>query len=283
MTSREVISRSAAGLRRLLLGRGGAAFEARFAEAFPARNEFGVDPFGYSLDYSLWVLGPLLWFYRHYYRVQCHGIEKLPAGRVLLVANHSGQIPIDAGMIACATLLEAPRPRAVRGMTEKWIATLPVASTFMARTGMVVGTPENCRKLLAAEEAVLVFPEGIRGIVKPWKKRYRLQEFGAGFVRLALQTATPIVPVAVIGGEEQMPAIAQSAFLGRLLGIPSVPLPVTLFPFPAKYHLWFGDPLRIEGDPRDSEADLSAHAGRVKEELQRMIQRGLAERRHVFW
>ena len=211
-------------MKRWALSPGGPDFEHRFAEAFPSTNEFGVDPFGYSMDFSLWVVGPLLWLYRHYFRVQCHGIERIPRGRVLLVANHSGQIPLDAAMIAIATLADAPSPRAVRGMTEKWVPTLPFGSTFMARTGMVVGTPENCRRLLEVGEAVLVFPEGIKGIVKTWARRYQLQEFGTGFMRLALETDTPIVPVAVIGGEEQLPAFAEIKPLGRLFGIPSVPL-----------------------------------------------------------
>lgn len=268
-------------MKRWALSPGGPDFEHRFAEAFPSTNEFGVDPFGYSMDFSLWVVGPLLWLYRHYFRVQCHGIERIPRGRVLLVANHSGQIPLDAAMIAIATLADAPSPRAVRGMTEKWVPTLPFGSTFMARTGMVVGTPENCRQLLEVGEAVLVFPEGIKGIVKTWARRYQLQELGTGFMRLALETDTPIVPVAVIGGEEQLPAFAEIKPLGRLFGIPSVPLVASPLPLPTKYHLHFGEPMRFTGGGGDGDVELEAQ--RVKAELQSMIEAGLRERKHVFW
>ena len=100
--------------------------------------------------------------------------------------------------------------------------TLPFVSTFFARLGQIVGTPENCRRLLAADEALLVFPEGVRGLNKPFGERYQLQHFGLGFMRLALETGAPIVPVGVVGAEEQAPALvdlkplAQAARLARL-------------------------------------------------------------------
>ncbi|MHB8419904.1 MAG: lysophospholipid acyltransferase family protein [Myxococcales bacterium] len=269
-------------LRRWALGPGGEELERRFARAVPALNEFGVDRFGYSLGFSLWLLGPLLWLYRHYFRVECQGLERLPTeGPVLLVANHSGQIPIDAGMIAIATLLEAPSPRAVRGMTEKWIPTLPWASTIMARSGMVVGTPENCRQLLGSGEAVLVFPEGLKGVVKPWRRRYQLQEFGQGFMRLALEANAPIVPVAVIGGEEQMPALAELPWVGRLLGLPTFPLVLSPLPLPSKYRLHFGEPLRFPAG--GDEGEVERHVASVKHRLQEMIDDALRRRQHVFW
>ena len=146
-------------------------------------NEYGVDPFGFNLDYSMAAVAPLVWMYRHYFRVETFGMENVPAGRVLLVANHSGQIPLDGAMIGVAMMLEGSPPRAIRSMVEKWVPTLPYVSTFMARIGQIVGTPENCRRLLAANESILVFPEGVRGLNKLWPQRYQLQEFGLGFMR----------------------------------------------------------------------------------------------------
>ena len=96
-----------------------------------------------------------------------HGIERVPAdGRVLLVSNHSGQLPFDAAMIELALLLDMDPPRIARALVERWVPTLPFVAPFFARLGQVVGTPENCRRLLAAEEALLVFPEGVRGLNK---------------------------------------------------------------------------------------------------------------------
>src|SRR5437660_11704392 len=162
--------------------------------------------------------------YRHYFRAKAFGIEHVPAsGRVLLVANHSGQLPFDGLVIGTACFLEPPQPRLVRAMVEFFVPTVPFASYLFARWGQITGTPENCRRLLAADEAVLVFPEGARGISKPFSKRYQLADFGKGFMRLALEMQTPIVPVAVIGAEEQAPAVNVRP-LARLLRTPSFPV-----------------------------------------------------------
>jgi 1-acyl-sn-glycerol-3-phosphate acyltransferase len=248
-------------------------------------NEYGVDPFGFSLDYSLSALAPFVWLYRNYFRVETYGIEKVPAGRVLLVSNHSGQIPLDGAMIGVSMMLEASPPRAIRSMVEKWVPSLPYVSTFMARVGQIVGTPENCRRLLDAEEAILVFPEGTRGINKLWPQRYQLQEFGLGFMRLALETRTPIIPVAVVGAEEQAPALMDLKPVAKLLGFPSFPVTPTglPIPLPTKYRIYFGDPLHFTGRPDDEDSELDKKVRTVKAAIQSMLHQGLKERRGVFW
>ena len=249
------------------------------------QNEYGVDPFGFSLEYALTALAPMIWIYRHYHRVEHHGIEKVPKGRVLLVSNHSGQIPMDGAMIGVAMLIEGNPPRAIRSMVEKWVPTLPYVSTFMARVGQIVGTPENCRRLLHNDEAILVFPEGIPGIAKLWPQRYQLQSFGLGFMRLALETNTPVVPVAVIGAEEQAPALVNIKPIAKLLGFPVAPLTLTgvPFPLPTKYRLYFGDPLFFTGRADDEDAELEKKVKVVKAAIQSMLDAGLKERKHVFW
>jgi 1-acyl-sn-glycerol-3-phosphate acyltransferase len=172
-------------------------------------------------------------------------------------------------------------------MVEYFVPKVPFASYLFARWGQITGTPENCRRLLAAEEAVLVFPEGARGISKGFSKRYQLAEFGKGFVRLALEMCAPIVPIAVIGAEEQAPAVNVKP-LARLLGAPSFPvvpyppfLPVV--PLPVKYRLYFGEPMVMTGDPDDDDEVLDEKVRSVKHRIQSMIQVGLREREHVFW
>ena len=157
-----------------------------------------------------------------------------------------------------------PQPRLVRSMVEYFVPTVPFASYLFARWGQITGTPENCRRLLAAEEAVLVFPEGTRGISKNFSRRYQLAEFGKGFLRLALEMRAPIVPIAVIGAEEQAPAINVKP-LARLFGAPSfpvVPYPpfLPLVPLPVKYRLYFGEPIRMTGDPDDDDEVLDEKA-----------------------
>jgi len=251
-------------------------------------NEFGFDEFGLSRDSVRTAARLARWLYRNYFRASAFGIEHIPAqGRVLFVSNHSGQLPFDGLVIGAATFLEPPQPRLVRSMVEYFVPSVPFASYLFARWGQITGTPENCRRLLAAEEAVLVFPEGARGISKPFSKRYQLAEFGKGFMRLALEMQTPIVPVAVIGAEEQAPAVNVKP-LARLLGTPSfpvVPYPpfLPLLPLPVKYRVYFGEPMTFTGDPDDDEEVLDEKVKQVKNRIQSMIHLGLRERQHVFW
>jgi len=271
-------------LRQWTLKLAGPDFERRVMALPQQQNEYGVDPFGFDPDFMTMAIGPFLWLYRNYFRVQTFGIEKVPVGRVLLVANHSGQIPLDAAMIAISMLIEAEPPRAVRSMVEKWVPTLPYVSTFMARAGQIVGTPENCRRLLDAEEAILVFPEGVRGLGKLWPQRYQLQEFGLGFLRLALETHSPVVPAAVIGAEEQSPGLMNLKPLADWLRMPYLNITPTGLPvpLPAKYRIYFGDPLYFHGQADDEDAELDKKVALVKSTIQEMIHRGLAERKHVF-
>ncbi len=273
------------GLKAWTESMAGAELEEKLRTLDRSQNEYGVDPFGFSLDYTLSAIAPIVWLYRNYHRVENHGIEKVPKGRVLLVSNHSGQLPMDAAMIGIAMLLEGQPPRAVRSMVEKWVPTLPYVSTFMARVGQIVGTPENCRRLLQNDEAILVFPEGIPGISKLWPKRYQLQNFGLGFMRLALETHTPIVPIAVVGAEEQSPALINVKPIAKLLGFPVAPLTITgvPFPLPTKYRVYFGDPLFFTGRADDEDGELEKKVKVVKASIQSMLETGLRERKHVFW
>ena len=273
-------------LRALTFELGGHGTRERLEKLTPPRNEYGVDPYGFDVDFAIAAIAPFLWFYRKYFRVQVHGIERVPAeGRVLLVPNHSGQLPFDAAMLAISTLVEMDPPRFVRALVEKWVPRLPFVSSFYARLGQVVGTPENCRRLLAAEEAILVFPEGVRGLNKPFRQRYQLQDFGLGFMRLALEAEAPIVPVGIVGAEEQAPALVDLKFLARLLAIPAMPITPTplALPLPTRYHIHFGEPMRFTGSADDEDAALEEKVAEVKRAVQKLLDEGVRERKHVFW
>ncbi len=253
-------------------------------------GELGVDSFGYDPDFVKYVLTPTAWLYRNYFRVQAEGVANVPDGRCLLVSNHSGQLPFDGAMILTALLLERDPPRYVRSMVEKWIPRLPFISVLMARVGQVVGTPDNCRRLLEREEAILVFPEGVRGISKTFDKRYQLQMFGTGFMRLALETNTPIVPVGVVGAEEQAPALTNLSGLARMLRIPAFPVtptfpllgPAGLLPLPTRYHIYFGSPLRFEGGVDEEDELVDSYVRKVKDAIRQLLRTGLATREGVF-
>jgi 1-acyl-sn-glycerol-3-phosphate acyltransferase len=250
-------------------------------------NEFGVDPFGCDPE-VIKLLAPFLTFLKdRYFRVESHGTEHIPSeGRFLLIGNHSGQLPFDAMMVGTTVLTEAPRPRLIRSMVERWSADLPFVSELFVRSGQIVGDPRVCTRLLEADEAVLVFPEGVKGISKLFSQRYQLADFGHGFMRLALQTKAPIVPFAVIGAEEQAPAIADIRPLARLLGLPAAPVvfPQLLpIPLPTRYRIWFGEPMSFHGAVDDDDAVVAGHVKKVKNTIQRMVDAGLKRRRSVFF
>lgn len=272
-------------LRDLTFRLGGEEVAEKLRALTRSSNEYGVDPFGMDLDYTLSAIGPLYWLYKKYFRVTVHGIENVPRGRVLLAANHSGQIPIDGAMIGLSLLVEGTLPRPVRSMVERWVPTLPYISLFMARCGQVVGTPQNCIRLLESEEAILVFPEGARGINKLFSQRYQLAPFGQGFMRLALETGSPIVPVAVVGAEEQAPALVDVKPLARLLKMPALPITPTIvpIPLPSRYYIYFGEPLRFTGRHDDDDVELAGKIAEVRAAIQSLLNQGLEARRRVFW
>ena len=253
-------------------------------------GELGVDSFGYDPHFVKYVASPAMWLYRHYFRVQVEGIENVPDGRCLLVSNHSGQLPFDGMMIAMSLFQEREPPRYVRSMVEKWIPRLPFVSVFMARVGQVVGTPDNCRRLLERDEAILVFPEGVRGISKTFDKRYQLQQFGTGFMRLALETNTPIVPIGVVGAEEQAPALANLKGLARMFKMPAFPLtptfpllgPAGLLPLPTRYRIYFGKPMTFKGAGDEEDEAVGRNVERVRSVITGLLERGLDEREGVF-
>ena len=254
-------------------------------------NEYGYDPWGLDLEVLKQSMIPGVLAYRYWFRVKTTGIENLPEGRVLIVGNHAGQVAIDGMMVGTAMILEAEPPRIGRGMGEFWLPTIPWFNVFMHRIGGVVGTPKNCVDLLHNEEAVMVFPEGVRGMNKLFWQRYQLQRFGLGFMRLAMQTRSPVVPVAVVGSEEQAIAIANLMPLARLLGMPAFPVtptwpllgPIGMIPLPVRYHIQFGEPMRFDGDPDDEDHVIERKVDRVKRAISAMIAEMRRKRRGLFF
>ena len=265
--------------------------EERLARIPTRVNEYGFDPFGLDPDYGRDLFFVMALVYRYWLRAEAHDVQRVPEGRVLLIANHGGNtFAWDGAMLAGSLFFDHEPPRIVRGMGEYYLPRIPFFNIFMQRFGSVVGTPRNCVQLLEREEAIMVFPEGERGFLKTWRKRYQLQRFGLGFLRLALETRTPIVPVGIVGNDEQSPGIARLESLGRLIGAPAVPVtltfpwlgPLAFVPLPVKFHLHFGEPLEFEGDPNDDDATVEKKVEVVKDAIRELIQKGLDARRGWF-
>ncbi|MEC7727176.1 MAG: lysophospholipid acyltransferase family protein [Pseudomonadota bacterium] len=241
----------------------------------------GYDPWCYNNEAIKYGLSITKQIYEKYFRVQAHGVENIPAeGPVLIIANHSGQLPIDGLLIGYALASREENPRIPRAMIERFFPTVPWLGNLLNEVGAVLGDPVNCAKMLANNEAVIVFPEGVRGSGKLYQDRYQLKRFGNGFMHLAMKYKAPIVPVGVVGCEETIPAIANIKPLAKALGIPYAPvaLPVVL---PAKVHLNFGQPMNFD-DLEIPEEKVTERVEKVKSEISRLIDKGLSERKRLF-
>lgn len=255
-----------------------------------------VDDFGLDPIYDAKLRPALDFLYRTYFRVETIGIDNVPSsGRCLLVANHSGTLPLDGVMLKHAVKREHPEPRDVRWLTEDFIYHMPFLGSAMNRLGAVRACQENAERLLAKEQLVAVFPEGVKGIGKLFAERYRLQRFGrGGFIKLCLRMGTPIVPVAVVGAEETNPLLFKIEHLSKALGVPYVPVtptfpalgPLGLLPAPTKWRIQFGEPLDLSGhgpEVAEDEILVGKLAERVRATIQGMLDRAVGTRKSVFF
>ena len=261
------------------------------------RDRAGLhDDFGYDPVWDRRVSPLLNLIYDRYFRVSVEGSEHLPLdGRCLLVANHSGQPPWDGLMLRMAVNRETQRARDLRWLVEDFIVHFPYLGTLATRLGAVRACQENAERLLARGDVLAVFPEGIKGVGKLFKDRYRLQRFGrGGFVKLAIRTRTPIVPVAIVGAEEMNPLLFRIEGASKVLGIPFFPItpgfpllgPAGLLPAPTKWKISFGEPIDFTSyglDALDDDVIIGRLSERVRSTIQSMLDRSVAERKSVFF
>lgn len=231
--------------------------------------------------------------YSKWFRVQTTGLEHIPAkGRALLVANHAGSLPYDSAMVMHAVRRDHPSRRDVRPLVEDTVFHLPFLGPVMNRIGGVRADPENAERLLLKDELVAVFPEGEKGMGKLWKDRYRLQRFGrGGFVKLALRTGAPIIPVAVVGAEEAAPMLGKVTWFAKNIGIPWIPVtptfpwlgPAGLLPLPSKWFVAFGAPIDLGRAHGPAAADdrllVNRLADQIRTQIQDMIDELIGQRR----
>jgi len=267
-----------------------------------ARNEFakidagfGYDVFGAEYESALLAYCLMRFFYDWYFRVDSYGHENVPpSGPLILAANHSGIVPLDGAMIAIDLFRKFDPPRIVRAVIEKLFTKFPYSKDLMSRVGQVIGLKRNFNELLKSEQGVLVFPEGARGMGKPFSRRYRLTRFNVGHVELSISNKAPIVPVAVIGGEEQAPILFNWKRIGKLIDINAFPItltwpwlgPIGLWPLPTKYYIYYGKPFRFwEEDPEalSKSEVIRDMADRVQASVQEMLDKGVEIRPSIFF
>ncbi|MDX2012166.1 MAG: lysophospholipid acyltransferase family protein [Myxococcaceae bacterium] len=245
-------------------------------------NALGVDPYGISKKHLVVGFSLLGWFYRNYFRVHAVGAENVPRrGRAMLVGNHSGGYAIDGAMVLASMMLELDPPRLAQGMAEKFINQLPVGSLWSSRTGQFTGLPEHAERLLQDDRLLMVFPEGARGTAKLYKERYSLVDFGTGFMRLALKTKTPIVPLGFVGGADAVPTVMNSYTLGKLVGVPYVPVTPygVALPLPAPCEVHYGVPMTFEGTGDEEDSIIKSYVEQVKQRIAQLIDEARKARR----
>ncbi|MEU3187102.1 lysophospholipid acyltransferase family protein [Streptomyces sp. NPDC006923] len=280
----------------------GSGWERRIAGglAFLRRRvtgDYEVDEFGYDKELTDQVLMSLIRpLYENYFRVGVKGIENIPSdGGALVVANHSGTLPLDGLMMQVAVHDNHPAGRHLRLLAADLVFLLPVVNELARKAGHTLACAEDAERLLQRGEVVGVMPEGFKGLGKPFGERYKLQRFGrGGFVSTALRAGVPIVPCSIVGAEEIYPMIGNARTLARLLGIPYFPItptfpwlgPLGVLPLPTKWTIQFGEPISTDNYPPEAAEDpmlMFNLTDQVREQIQHTLYKLLVQRRSVFF
>lgn len=260
-------------------------------------GNFEVDEFGFDPQLTdEFLLAPLRPLYNHWFRVQLRGIDNVPStGGALVVANHSGTIAIDSLMTQLALLDRHPAHRHLRMLGADLVFQTPFLGELARKAGHTLACMPDAERLLSSGELVGVWPEGFKGVGKPFSERYKLQRFGrGGFVAAALRTRTPIIPTAIVGAEEIYPMIGSLPPIARLLGLPYFPVtptfpwlgPLGMIPLPSKWIIAFGEPIHTDQMPEASADDpmvVLELTDRVRENIQQSLYRLLVQRDGVFF
>ncbi|MEU4273126.1 lysophospholipid acyltransferase family protein [Streptomyces sp. NPDC026092] len=260
-------------------------------------GEYEVDEFGYDKELTDQVLMSLVRpLAEKYFRVDVKGVENIPAeGGALVVANHSGTLPLDGLMMQVAVHDNHPAGRHLRLLAADLVFMLPVVNELARKAGHTLACAEDAERLLRAGEIVGVMPEGFKGIGKPFSERYKLQRFGrGGFVSTALRAGVPIVPCSIVGAEEIYPMLGNAKTLARVLGFPYFPItptfpwlgPLGAVPLPTKWTIQFGEPIMTDGYSPEAAEDpmlMFNLTDQVREQIQHTLYKLLVQRRSVFF
>ncbi|MCW2777405.1 MAG: phospholipid/glycerol acyltransferase [Frankiales bacterium] len=260
-------------------------------------GDYEVDDFGFDPDLTDHVLlPPLRPLYDKWFRVETRGLENVPdVGGALVVANHSGTIPVDAVMTALALLDHHPAHRHLRMLGADLVFRMPVVAPIARKSGSTLACNADAERLMREGELVGVWPEGFKGIGKPFSERYKLQRFGrGGFVSAALRTGVPIIPCSIVGAEEIYPMIGNAKTLARLLGLPYAPItptfpllgPLGAVPLPSKWIIEFGEPIEtasLGAAAADDPMLVFNLTDEVRETIQSTLYTLLMQRRSVFF
>lgn len=278
----------------------GESWEPRLADflAFLRRRvtgDYAVDEYGFDPEVTeRFFLSAIRPIKEKWFRVEVRGIENIPTdGGALVVSNHSGTIPVD-GLMTMVSVHDHTG-RNLRPLGADLVFRLPIVGELARKGGATLACNEDAQRMLSGGELVGVWPEGFKGIGKPYSERYKLQRFGrGGFVSAAIRTGVPIVPCSVVGAEEIYPLVGNVPALARLLGVPYIPItpffpllgPLGLVPLPSKWLIEFGEPIRTDsydGGAADDPMLVFNVTDQVRETIQQTLYTLLMQRRSVFY
>jgi 1-acyl-sn-glycerol-3-phosphate acyltransferase len=278
----------------------GESWEPRLADflAFLRRRvtgEYAVDEYGFDPEVTeRFFLAAIRPIKEKWFRVEVRGVENIPTeGGALLVSNHSGTVPVD-GLMTMVSVRDHTG-RDLRPLGADLVFRLPVVGELARKGGATLACNEDAQRMLSGGELVGVWPEGFKGIGKPYADRYKLQRFGrGGFVSAAIRTGVPIVPCSVVGAEEIYPLVGNVPALARLLGVPYIPItpffpwlgPLGLVPLPSKWLIEFGEPIRTDSYDEGAADDpmlVFNVTDQVRETIQQTLYTLLMQRRSVFY
>ena len=259
-------------------------------------GDYSVDDFGFDPELTervfLAMARPL---YNSWFRVEVSGLENVPSeGAALVVGNHSGTIALDSIMTQVALHDEHPAHRHLRMLGANLVFQTPFIGEIARKAGHTLACHPDAERLLSGGELVGVWPEGFKGVGKPFSQRYKLQRFGrGGFVAAALSTGAPIIPTAIVGAEEIYPMVANASILARIFGLPYFPItptfpwlgPLGLVPLPSKWLIHFGEPIATDDFPLGAADDpmlVFNLTDQVREEIQQSVYRLLVKRPSAF-
>jgi 1-acyl-sn-glycerol-3-phosphate acyltransferase len=257
-------------------------------------GDYDVDDYGFDRElterFFMAALRPIA---EKWFRLEVRGLENIPAeGGALVVSNHSGTVPLDGLMTMLAVHDKAHR--FLRPLGADLVFKMPLFSSLARKSGATLACVEDAERMLSGGHLVGVWPEGFKGIGKPFSERYKLQRFGrGGFVSAALRTGVPIIPLSVVGAEEIYPLVGNIPSLARLLGVPYIPItpffpwlgPLGMVPLPSKWILEFGEPIRTDAyDPAEAEDPMLVFnvTDQVRETIQHTLFDLLRQRDGVF-
>jgi 1-acyl-sn-glycerol-3-phosphate acyltransferase len=267
---------------------------ARRCPAYYSRYAGEQDKWGYNIDvFARWEI-LFRFLFEDYFNLTIRGLENIPnEGRAILVGNHSGLLPVDAAVLAVCAANYHPSPRRIRYLVTDWFFTVPGLKNWIINTGQVRATLANAHELLSNDEIVGIYPEGLRGVGKTFRERYRIHDFHPGFVQMAIETQTPLVPVATIGGDEIFPNLVNVKTIARLIGMPFFPIlgnfpwmpfPLYFMCLPVKWMINVGKPIHLPYPPdkaKDKKLCLKI-AREIQFDIQRELNDQLRERKSAF-